>query len=186
MASPSPQDHYAYTPAATLSTRALLTNPPPGPTRTESSISSVSAALTPNTRTEAEAALTYNSAQQTDSAAPTSSSTFPTSGAGDDMVDGVSESPRPGLPLRTSSHHYADAVGAAAPTEEDADVGAGYAAEGTEKYVSGRSGVGSQSWRPSGVRQQSYSKEDMRRLMQERLMKEHPTDPGYQSGNEKP
>ena len=101
-------------------------------------------------------------------------------------MDGAS--PRPGLPLRTSSYHYADAVGAAAPGSEGEDAVAGTedAVEGTEKYVSGRSGVGSQSWRPSGVRQQSYSKEDMRRLMQERFMKEHPVDMGYQSGNEKP
>ncbi|KAF2654872.1 hypothetical protein K491DRAFT_716751 [Lophiostoma macrostomum CBS 122681] len=72
-------------------------------------------ALTPNTRTEAEAALTHNTIAQTDSAAPTTplayggngSSSFP---PGSDSADKLTEAQRsyrrPAGPLRTSSTNY--------------------------------------------------------------------------------
>lgn len=81
--------------------------------------------LTPNTRSEAEAALTHNITTQTDSAAPTTPlptgahNMYPYMGAGggntlEGEADGVDEAQRayrrPAGPLRTSSTHYEAAL----------------------------------------------------------------------------
>ena len=128
------------------------------------SASASSGAAAPSTHAEAEAALEANSLLQTDAAGPISS--------------------RPAIPHRTSSNNYIDASlasGAAiAPfSPQRDDVASATAAAGSAAAAS------TESWRPRFDRQQSFKREDLRRLMQEGLVA--PVDgPGYESTQAKP
>jgi hypothetical protein len=187
--------------------------------------------LTPNTRSEAEAALSANSAFQTDAAAPTTplvpAPVFkPASAATEASSTGV-ESPelqqqqlpaadeggrrgslgqRPPVPTRSSSN-YLNALGASgsvdpaeALVEEDAATAASANAPSATKEVADRT-VGASSaeddavgeaetsptgWRPRTDRKQSWSHQDMRRMMQEKLMGTAPAegDMGYDSATD--
>jgi len=190
--------------------------------------------LTPNTRSEAEAALTHNITTQTDSAAPTTplpashTNMYPGMGAeGGNAMDGEADDRAteaqkayrrpPGL-IRTSSANYAHALQQArkqssASSELDPDT------QAHDENITGtmtaspastalpfplpgqgvvplHTGVGSgqtevvKKAKPSGLslgqlmRQQSFSEQDMKHLLQGRLMSPVKGDAGYDSGTE--
>ena len=151
-----PGNPYTFQRSSGLSTRALLS----ADNRTTSSTSAAeppSLPLTPNTRSEAEAALYSNSIRQTESAAPV----FRSAGGG----DAASDDPEPSSPLGTrppvegqNSTNYVNAVAAAA------------AGQGAVAPLP--SDTAGAPRRTSLARQQSWNAEEMRRMMSERLMQE--------------
>lgn len=159
--------------------------------------------LTPNTRTEAEAALSYNATLQTQSAAAPQATT-PTG-----------ERARPPLHTRNSSN-YATAASSANlsfeppyPTESTAEAVRGNLSRGTTQAVleritsptspppaetllskrASREGERRTSQiaadggkRPLAYQRQSYNQEDLKRVMSEKMMEDGPKKSGDASG----
>ena len=174
-----------------LSTRSALSSHAPFGAGTPSQ-------LTPNTRSEAEAALSANSTQQTDSAAPTTP--LPTSSSAavhlpstssDNAFDAARAAYRhPPNATRTSTSNYAAALAAATSTSPtstaspispltSASTSAPATAHGV---VPPKTGIGAgqaeavRRARPTGLslghlgRQQSWSEQDMKHVYSQQLM----------------
>ncbi|PSN70719.1 hypothetical protein BS50DRAFT_485741 [Corynespora cassiicola Philippines] len=169
--------------------------------------------LTPNTRSEAEAALTLNSVSQTDSAAPT---TPLAPGTAYIISEAQRAYRRPPGPLRTSSTNYEQALKKAheevsassdlsADTKSPVNLVGGPVGSPTasvpfpppgQGVVPLHSGVGMQQAealkraKPRGMslgslaRQQSWNEQDMRHVYTAALMGEVKGDAGYSSGTE--
>ncbi|KAK3079050.1 hypothetical protein LTS18_005872 [Coniosporium uncinatum] len=162
--------------------------------------------ITPNTRSEAEAALSHNSLLQTSAAAEAPSSSSPSQATpassspsshpalGSSSFD-PSLGSRPLLQTRSSTNYIAavsasvqkDASASAhndmlkeqilPPRPKAADAGALAAGEGDGAGgVNERGYVGAENVRGSLGRQQSFAKEDLKRLMQERLLAQREED----------
>jgi hypothetical protein len=165
--------------------------------------------LTPNTRTEAEAALSYNSSRQTASAAQPQATTPATE----------EEPTHPLLQARTPSNYQAAAAVANLsyeppyPSDETAEAVRGNLSRGTtqavlakmassenpiESLLSKRAsregerrtnalaadGVDRGSARPNFSQRQSYNQQDLKRLMSEKMMLDGakaPSETGYNS-----
>ncbi|KAK5187850.1 hypothetical protein LTR16_009395, partial [Cryomyces antarcticus] len=173
---------YTYQRASTMSTRAILDG--------------TDLPLTPGTRSEAEAALSANIDYQTSSAAPiTSQHTFPNSGNNDglDEVDGDVHGSvfRPGMPRRTTTH-YEEAAAAARATathqetppstssEQHDATGYSYRSAGPSSSAYSAAAAAARHDRPEMLgRQQSWSAQDLKRMMSERLMAGGSEDAGF-------
>ncbi|TKA82194.1 hypothetical protein B0A49_00121 [Cryomyces minteri] len=165
---------YTYQRASTMSTRAILDG--------------TDSPLTPGTRSEAEAALSANIDYQTSSAAPiTSQHTFPSSGNNDglDEVDGDVHGSvfRPGMPRRTTTHYEEAAAAAARATathhetppstapEQHDTTGYSYSSASPSSSAYSAAAAAARHDRPEMLgRQQSWSAQDLKRMMSERLM----------------
>lgn len=181
--------------------------------------------LTPNTRSEAEAALTHNTFAQTDAAAPTTplpprsslEDNFPGMSAEKGATEAQRAYRRPAGPIRTSSTNYENALREArkqssASSDLSADTTAPENITELAKVDSPVSshvpfplpgqgvvplhtGVGSgqadvvKKARPSGLslgdlgRKQSWNEQDMKHMLQARLMSPVKADAGYDSGS---
>ncbi len=208
---PDQDDHSSTSP---LSTRASLSPASASGTSSATQLtqpSSITPLLTPNTRAEAEEALSSNSFFQTSAAAPSTTEASPVApipsagrvGQDDaenesDDINHETEAPagrlrgksigRPTPHPRLGTSNYADAVRAAAAAALADAEAAGDAEPGSAGYLPGLDGTqgqkaGDVTRYPVRIeRQQSWNVEDMKRMMIQKVMEDGPEGrAGYHS-----